>query len=74
LVVANRLGCVNHAWLTVRELERRALPLAGWILNEVSSERTVASETNLETLTSLLGPPIAVRGYQQPAVLDPRVF
>jgi dethiobiotin synthetase len=35
LVVAERLGCLNHTLLTVRDLERRSIPLAGIILNRM---------------------------------------
>jgi dethiobiotin synthetase len=33
LVVGMRLGCLNHALLTVRDIRRRGLALAGWIGN-----------------------------------------
>ena len=35
LVVGLRLGCLNHALLTVEAIERRGLALAGWIGNTV---------------------------------------
>ena len=34
LVVANRLGCLNHALLSVEALQSRGIEVAGWILNE----------------------------------------
>jgi dethiobiotin synthetase len=33
LVVADRLGCLNHTLLTVRDLQKRGVPLAGIVLN-----------------------------------------
>jgi dethiobiotin synthetase len=33
LVVGVRLGCLNHALLTVEAIERRHLPFAGWVAN-----------------------------------------
>ena len=33
LVVGMRLGCLNHAMLTVADVERRGLRLAGWVAN-----------------------------------------
>ncbi len=33
LVVAMRLGCLNHALLTVAAIARTGLPLAGWVAN-----------------------------------------
>jgi dethiobiotin synthetase len=35
VVVGNRLGCVNHALLTVEAIRRREIPLAGLIFNRV---------------------------------------
>ena len=35
LVVGLRLGCLNHALLTVEAIQRSGLPLAGWIANPV---------------------------------------
>jgi dethiobiotin synthetase len=33
LVVADRLGCLNHTLLTVRDMQARGVPLAGVVLN-----------------------------------------
>ena len=49
LVVAIRLGCINHALLTVEAIVRRGLPLYGWVANcmapcDVSAE-VIASLT-----------------------------
>ena len=35
LVVGLRLGCLNHALLTVESIERRGLTLRGWIANSI---------------------------------------
>ena len=35
LVVGMRLGCLNHALLTVEAIEQRGLTLAGWVANIV---------------------------------------
>ena len=35
LVVPNRLGCLNHALLTVRDLAHQQVPLAGLVLNRM---------------------------------------
>ena len=35
LVVGLRLGCLNHALLTVEAIEHRGLKLAGWIANRI---------------------------------------
>ena len=34
LVVGLKLGCLNHAFLTVADIQRRGLPLVGWIANQ----------------------------------------
>ncbi|MHB1241394.1 MAG: dethiobiotin synthase [Gammaproteobacteria bacterium] len=35
LVVAIRLGCLNHALLTVESIEASGVPLAGWVANRL---------------------------------------
>lgn len=63
LVVALRLGCLNHAALTRRTLEADGVPFAGWIANRLSPPMERESE-NLATLARLLGaPPLASVPY-----------
>lgn len=52
LVVPLRLGCINHALLTVEAILRDGLQLAGWVANRPEPE-TMASEA--ETLAYLTG-------------------
>jgi len=60
LVVALRLGCLNHAALTGRAIEADGVPLAGWIANRLGDPMDREAE-NLATLTRLLGaPPLAL--------------
>jgi dethiobiotin synthetase len=56
LVVGMRLGCLNHALLTVESIERRGLKLAGWIANGIDPgfERP---EENLRTLRDAIAAP-----------------
>lgn len=56
VVVGLRLGCLNHALLTVEALERRGLPLAGWIGNRIDPGFERAGQ-NLDWLHGNLGPP-----------------
>ncbi|MDO9365137.1 MAG: dethiobiotin synthase [Methylotenera sp.] len=49
LVVGIRLGCINHALLTVEAIKARGLTLAGWVANEIDPN----SRTFAENLTSL---------------------
>ncbi|MBX2807425.1 MAG: dethiobiotin synthase [Cellvibrionaceae bacterium] len=38
LVVGLRLGCLNHALLTVEAIARDGLPLAGWVANQIDHQ------------------------------------
>jgi len=59
VVVLNRLGAINHAMLTVRDIERRGLSFAGIILNNVGSTGgDVGATTNRAVLEDLLGRPV----------------
>jgi dethiobiotin synthetase len=59
LVVALRLGCLNHALLTRESLATRGAAFAGWIANAIDPHFDRAEE-NLATLTARLGePPLA---------------
>ncbi len=60
LVVGLRLGCLNHALLTVAAIRQRRLPLAGWIGNQIDPGFARMPD-NLATLEQHIGrPPIAV--------------
>jgi dethiobiotin synthetase len=56
LVVAMRLGCINHALLTAEAVRRDGLPLAGWVANQCGP-RMSCHEENLDTLRSQLRAP-----------------
>lgn len=49
LVVGMRLGCINHALLSVEAIGRRGLTLAGWVANQVDPGMAMLEE-NLQTL------------------------
>lgn len=57
LVVAMRLGCINHALLTAEAIRRDGLHLAGWVANQPGPAMT-CHEENLQTLRALLGAPL----------------
>ena len=60
LVVALKLGCLNHAELTRRAIEAQRVPFAGWIANRAEPPMARESE-NLATLARRLGaPPLAI--------------
>ena len=52
VVVGSKLGCLNHALLTLSELERRGQPIAGYVLNSIEEEGLAphATATNREML------------------------
>jgi dethiobiotin synthetase len=59
LVVAqNRLGCLNHAVLTVRSVAAYQLRCVGLVLNIVATTSDVAALTNAEVLKRILNVPL----------------
>ena len=58
VVVANRLGALNHALLTIAAIRARGLQCAGLILNHPSPEEDIATATNRGVLEELAGVPI----------------
>jgi len=63
LVVGMRLGCINHALLTVEAIQTRGLELAGWVANRIDPAMA-ASEQNLQTLEhSIPAPCLGVVPY-----------
>ncbi len=56
LVVGMRLGCINHALLTVEAIQSRGLRLAGWVANTIGP-MTLLQE-NIATLEQLIPAPL----------------
>jgi len=56
LVVGMRLGCINHALLTVEAIKSRGLTLVGWVANQVDAEMPVFEE-NLASLQQRIAAP-----------------
>ena len=56
MVVALKLGCLNHAQLTQLAIEARGVKLAGWIANHADPSMARVQE-NLAALERLLGEP-----------------
>lgn len=56
LVVGMRLGCINHALLTVEAIRARGLMLSGWIANRIDPDMSRFDE-NLATLTRAIPAP-----------------
>ena len=56
LVVGMRLGCINHALLTVEAIQARSLKLAGWVANEIEPNFVMFDE-NLASLQQRIAAP-----------------
>ncbi len=57
LVVGMRLGCINHARLTVEAIEHRGLPLAGWVANCLDENMPMLNE-NIAALRQRIAAPL----------------
>ncbi|ADI28967.1 dethiobiotin synthase [Methylotenera versatilis] len=56
LVVGMRLGCINHALLTVEAIQARGLKLTGWIANKIEPNFAMFDE-NLSSLRQRVSAP-----------------
>ena len=73
LLVVGRmaLGTINHVALTLAEAARRALPVAGCVLNRTDAEVGPHEAGNLELIASLTGRrPLAVIPHLPPGARD----
>ena len=67
LVVAIRLGCINHARLTHQAIIHSGLRCAGWVGVSIDKDMSYAAE-NIETIKqSISAPLLGVLPYQQHA-------
>lgn len=57
LVVGIKLGCLNHAMLTVRELERSGAKILGWVANIISPDMRYLAQ-NIADLTQRIQAPL----------------
>lgn len=65
LVVGLKLGCLNHALLTVADIERRGLRLVGWIANQPQPEAMTCQTENIALLKARINAPcLGVLPYQ----------
>ena len=60
LVVGLRLGCINHALLTVEAIAARGLMLVGWVANALEPPMNFADE-NVEALRRRIAAPLLGR-------------
>ena len=67
LVVGMRLGCINHALLTVEAIRARGLELAGWVANQIEPDMPMFAE-NLASLRQRIDAPcLSVVGWRAQA-------
>ncbi len=57
LVVGMRLGCLNHALLSLESIDRCRVPLAGWVANTLDP-KMAAFQENLRTLQERIPAPL----------------
>ncbi len=60
IVAADRLGVLNHTWLTLDYAQRKGLDVAGVILNRVSRQRDASRADNAEELRRMGVPLLGV--------------
>jgi dethiobiotin synthetase len=56
LVVGMRLGCINHALLTVEAIQQRGLMLAGWVANSIGEMNLL--DENIQSLKEMIKAPL----------------
>jgi dethiobiotin synthetase len=82
LVVGLKLGCINHALLTVESIQSTGGVLAGWVANQVDPTM-LSRDANLATLATLIDAPCLgvlpwleaptpseLAGYLHPELID----
>jgi dethiobiotin synthetase len=69
LVVGLRLGCINHALLSVGAIAQRGLTLTGWVANTIDADMPYIHE-NIDTLRARIPSPLL--GVVQPLPADCR--
>ena len=57
LVVGLRLGCINHALLSVSAIAQRGLMLAGWVANTIDADMPYLNE-NIDALRARIPAPL----------------
>lgn len=70
VVVASRLGAINHALLTIRHARALGLQVVGYVVNFLTAGADIAADTNVEVLTEILGPPLGVLPFLGPITAE----
>lgn len=64
LVVGIRLGCINHALLTIESIQRSGAPIAGWIANEIEPLNPFFKENQSTIIQQANVPLLGIVQYQ----------
>lgn len=67
LVVGMKLGCLNHAMLTARELQRSGITVLGWVANVIDPKMLLLAENIADLTRRLPWPCLAVLPFQTTA-------
>lgn len=65
LVVGMRLGCLNHALLTVAAIQACGLNLAGWVANELDAQMPMLAENVAALQQRIVAPLLGCVPYQR---------
>lgn len=70
LVVGMKLGCINHALLTVEAILARGLELAGWVANEIEPNMPRFEENLTSLQQRIFAPCLSVVRWQGKATIS----
>lgn len=70
LVVGMKLGCLNHAMLTARELERSGTRVLGWVANCVDPQMLLLDENIADLQQRMPWPCLGVMPHQSAATAE----
>lgn len=73
LVVGMKLGCLNHALLTVQEIERSGLKLLGWVANCIDPDMAYQQENISYLQHRLTAPCLGILPYQSESQINTSV-
>ncbi|GAB2914434.1 dethiobiotin synthase [Rheinheimera gaetbuli] len=63
LVVGMKLGCLNHAMLTVREIERSGCKLLGWVANCIDPDMALLEQNIADLRQRIVAPCLGIVPY-----------
>jgi dethiobiotin synthetase len=67
LVVGMKLGCLNHAMLTARELQRSGVQVLGWVANVIDPAMLLLDDNIADLTQRLPWPRLAILPFQAKA-------